>query len=83
MQSIVKVDMVLDELAFQKMSRNEVTHKLRSFLHYVWNIHFAGVQKTGIHRKKIVLESFLIKTAGLEFATALKKTPAKVLSSEL
>ena len=65
------------------MSRNEVTHKLRSFLHYVWNIHFAGVQKTGIHRKKFVLESFLIKTAGLEFATALKKTPAKVLSSEL
>ena len=64
------------------MSRNEVTHKLHSFLHCVWKYPFAGVPKIGIYRKKIVLESFLIKTADLQFANSLKKTPAQVLYSE-
>ena len=50
---------------FQKMSSNEVTHKLHTFLHYVWNYPFARVPKIAIHMKTFVLGYFLIKNVDL------------------
>ena len=64
------------------MSRDEVTHKINTFLHYVRKHPFAGISKIDVHSKTLVLKSFIIRTANLQFATALKNTLVQVLSRE-
>ena len=43
---------------------------------YIWKHPFAVIPKIGVHRKTLVLKSYFIETANLQFETCLEKTPA-------
>ena len=61
MQSMVKLDMVLDEFLTNTVYVVYVTHnthKSHILFHYVWKHPFVGIPKTAANRKALELESF-------------------------
>ena len=79
---MVKLHMVLDEFFANTVYVFAQILLMRSHIKcilsctYIWKHPFAVIPKIGVHRKTLVLKSYFIETANLQFETCLEKTPA-------